>query len=129
MVGIACRQEGSAGRRWPELLCGLGADGRLPEHWADDTQNRTRARSIICVPVLFSPAYPTTIPSMLFEISGHDLSDAEVAAILRDIISGAGRYPRHIELNFTSLCAEHLVDGLRLADLIVIRPAPLRLTE
>jgi hypothetical protein len=66
---------------------------------------------------------------MLFQIPGHELSDAEVAAILRDIIAGAGRYPRHIELNFASICAEHLVDGLRLAALRVIRPAPLRLTE
>lgn len=66
---------------------------------------------------------------MLFEIPGHELSDAEVAAILRDIIAGAGRYPRHIELNFASICVEHLVDGLRLAGLLVIRPAPLRLTE
>jgi hypothetical protein len=66
---------------------------------------------------------------MLFEIPGHELSDAEVAAILRDIVAGAGRYPRHIELNFASVCAEHLVDGLRLAGLLVIRPAPSRLTE
>jgi len=27
------------------------------------------------------------------------------------------------------LCTEHLVDGLRLAGLTVIRPTPLRLTE
>jgi len=66
---------------------------------------------------------------MLFEIPGHELFDAEVAAILRDILTGAGRYPRHIELNFASICAEHLVDGLRLAGLLVIRPAPMRLTE
>jgi hypothetical protein len=67
--------------------------------------------------------------AMLFEIPHHELSDAEIAAILRDIIAGAGRFPRHIELCFTSICAEHLVDGLRLAGLIVIRPAPMRLTE
>ena len=66
---------------------------------------------------------------MLFQIPGHELSDAEVAAILRDIIAGAGRYPRHIELNFASIPAEHLVDGLRLAGLLVTRPAALRLTE
>jgi hypothetical protein len=52
---------------------------------------------------------------MLFEIPHHELSDAEVAAIFRDIIAGTGRYPRHIELNFASICAEYLVDGLRLA--------------
>lgn len=84
---------------------------------------------IIFVPVLFLFGHPATIRLMVFEIAGHELSDAEVAAILRDIIAGAGRYPRHIELNFSAICAEHLVDGLRLAGLIVIRPAPLRLTE
>jgi hypothetical protein len=67
---------------------------------------------------------------MLFEIAHRELSDAEVAAILRDIIAEAGRFPGNIELLcFASICAEHLVDGLRLAGLIVIRPAPMRLTE
>jgi len=66
---------------------------------------------------------------MLFEIPCHELSDAEVAAILRDIIAGAGRFPRHTELNFARISAEHLVDGLRLGGLLVVRPAPLRLTE
>jgi hypothetical protein len=31
-------------------------------------------------------------PAMLFEISGQELSDAEVAATLRDLIAGAERY-------------------------------------
>jgi hypothetical protein len=66
---------------------------------------------------------------MLFEKPHHKLSDARIAAVLRDIIAGAGRYPRHIELQFTILCTEHLVDGLRLAGLTVIRPAPMRLTD
>ena len=66
---------------------------------------------------------------MLVEIPHHELSDAEIAAILRDIIAGAGRFPRNMELSFASVCAEHLVDGLRLAGLIVIRPVPTRLTE
>ena len=66
---------------------------------------------------------------MMFETPHHELSDAEIAAVFRDIIAGAGRYPCHVELQFTTFCAEHLVDGLRLAGLIVIRPAPLRLTE
>ena len=61
---------------------------------------------------------------MLFEIPHHELSDAEIAAVFRDIIAGAGRFPRHIELCFAAICAEHLVDGLRLAGLIVIRPTP-----
>ncbi len=66
---------------------------------------------------------------MMFEIPHHELSDAEIAAVFRDIIAGAGRYPRPVALQFTTLCAEHLVDGLRLAGLTVIRPASLRLTE
>jgi hypothetical protein len=66
---------------------------------------------------------------MFFEIPHHELSDAEIAAVLRDTIAGAGRFPRNIELCFASVCAEHLVDGLRLAGLIVVRPAPSRLTD
>jgi hypothetical protein len=81
------------------------------------------------VPVWFSWGGPAIIPLMVFEIPHHELSDAEIAAVFRDIIAGAGRYPRHIELQFSTICAEHLVDGLRLAGLTVIRPAPLRLTD
>ena len=66
---------------------------------------------------------------MPFEIPHHELSDAEIAAVLRESIAGAGRFPRHVELCFARVCAEHLVDGLRLAGLIVIRPAPMRLTD
>jgi hypothetical protein len=66
---------------------------------------------------------------MMFEIPHQELSDAEIAAIFRDIIAGAGRYPRQVEVRLASICAEHLVDGLRLAGLTVIRPAPLRLTK
>jgi hypothetical protein len=66
---------------------------------------------------------------MVFDIPHQELSDAEIAAVLRDAIAGAGRFPRHIELCFAGICAEHLVDGLRLAGLIVIRPAPMRLIE
>jgi hypothetical protein len=91
----------------------------------DDLINSSRPY----VPISFSPNHPATIRPMVFETPGHELSDAEVAAILRDIIAEAGRYPRPIELNFASICAEHLVDGLRLATLLVIRPAPSRLTE
>jgi hypothetical protein len=69
------------------------------------------------------------IPLMMFEIPHHELSDAEIAAVFRDIIAGAGRFPRHIELRIATISVEHLVDGLRLAGLTVIRPAPLRFTE
>jgi hypothetical protein len=78
---------------------------------------------------LFSFVRAVIIPPMPFEIPHHELSDAEIAAVLRDTIAGAGRFPRHVELCFSAICAEQLVDGLRLAGLIVIRPAPLRLTE
>lgn len=66
---------------------------------------------------------------MVFDIPHHELSDAEIAAVFRDIIAEAGRYPRHIELQFTAFGAQHLVEGLRLAGLVVIRPTPMRLTE
>lgn len=78
---------------------------------------------------MFPRGTPAIIPLMPFEIPGHELSDAEIAAVLRDIIAGAGRFPRHTELSFASIAADHLVDGLRLAGLVVIRPAPLRLTD
>jgi hypothetical protein len=82
-----------------------------------------------CVPVLFLWSDPAILPLMPFEIPHHELSDAEIAAVFRDIITGAGRYPRHIELCFASVSVDHLVGGLRLAGLSVIRPAPLRHTE
>jgi hypothetical protein len=69
---------------------------------------------------LFSFVRAVIIPPMSFEIPHHELSDAEIAAVLRDTIAGAGRFPRRIELHFASFCAEQLVDGLRLAGLIVI---------
>jgi hypothetical protein len=59
---------------------------------------------------------------LLAETPHHELSDAEIAAVLRDCIAGAVRFPRHVELRYASVCTEHLVDGLRLAGLIVIRP-------
>ena len=42
---------------------------------------------------------------------------------------GGRRYPRHIDLQFATLSARHLVDSLRLAGLVVIQPDPVRLTE
>jgi len=58
------------------------------------------------VPLLFSYVRPSTIPLMLYELPHHELSDAEIAAIRRDIIAGAGRSLRSIELCFTGICAE-----------------------
>ena len=92
-------------------------------------RNQSWHEAAIVLDLKAASKVPATIRPMLFAIPGHELSDGEVAAILRDIIAGAGRYPRHVELNFAGICAEHLVDGLRLAGLIVIRPALMRLTE
>ncbi len=78
---------------------------------------------------MFSNDHPAIVPLMLFEIPHRELSDAEIAAVMRDIIAVAGRFPRHIELGFAAICAEHLVHGLRLAGLIVIRHSPQRLTD
>jgi hypothetical protein len=66
---------------------------------------------------------------MPLEIPGKQLSDAEIAAVLRDSIAGSGRYSRLIDLQFAALCAEHLVTSLRLAGLIVVQPQTLRLTD
>ena len=66
---------------------------------------------------------------MLFDAPHDDLSDQEVAEILRQSIAGAGRLSRLEELHFTAICAEHLVDGLRAAGLRVIRLHPPRLHE
>jgi hypothetical protein len=54
---------------------------------------------------------------MLFDPPQEELSDEEVAEILRPAIASAGRLPRH---------ADHLVDGLRAAGLIVARPVQRR---
>jgi hypothetical protein len=64
---------------------------------------------------------------MLFQPPQDELSDEEIAAVLRQTIAGAGRLPRHADVFLASICAEHLVDGLRAAGLIVVRPAAWRL--
>jgi hypothetical protein len=66
---------------------------------------------------------------MPFEIPHHELSDSQIAAVPRENIVGAGRFPRHVELYFAHICAKHLVDGLRMAGLLVIRPGARRLTQ
>ena len=55
---------------------------------------------------------------MLFEPPRVELTDAEVAAILRQSMASAGRLPRHADVFLAGICAEHLVDGLRAAGLI-----------
>jgi hypothetical protein len=55
---------------------------------------------------------------MLFEPSHEELSDEEIAAVLRLSIASRGRPTSFL----SAVCAEHLVDGLRAAGLLVIRP-------
>jgi hypothetical protein len=59
---------------------------------------------------------------MLFEMPYDELTDEEIAAVLRQSIASAGRLPRHADVYLAGVCAEHLVDRLRAAGLLVIRP-------
>ena len=64
---------------------------------------------------------------MLFEPPPEELSDEEIAAVTRQTIAAAGRLSRQADLVLAGVGAEHLVDGLRAAGLLVIRPAQWRL--
>jgi hypothetical protein len=64
---------------------------------------------------------------MLFVPPHEELSDEEIAAVLRQTIAGAGRLSRHADVFLAGVCAEDLVDGLREAGLLVIRPVRWRL--
>lgn len=66
---------------------------------------------------------------MLFIAPQDELTDEEVAAVLRQAMSNAGRLPRHADAWLAGICAEHLVDGLRAAGLIVARPVQWRLHQ
>jgi hypothetical protein len=59
---------------------------------------------------------------MLFQPPQQELSDEEIAAILRQPIARGGRLLRHADVFLAGVCADHLVDGLREAGLIVARP-------
>jgi len=63
-----------------------------PSIWgaASTTWVQPLSRQTVFVPVLFSCAGRATIPLMLFQIPGQELPDAEIAAILRDIIAALG---------------------------------------
>jgi hypothetical protein len=63
---------------------------------------------------------------MLFQPPHEELSDDEIADVLRQSIASAGRLPRSIDVFMAGVCAEHLVDGLRQAGLLVIRPTDWR---
>jgi hypothetical protein len=63
-------------------------------------------------------------------IPPHDeLTDEEIAAVLRQSIANAGRLPRQAEVFLAGICAEHLVEGLRAAGLLVVRPVRWRLHQ
>ena len=66
---------------------------------------------------------------MLFTEPRDELTDDEVAAILRQSIADAGRLSRQAEVFIAGVCAEHLVEGLRAAGLLVVRPARWRLHQ
>ena len=61
-----------------------------------------------------------TIPIMLFVPPHEELSDNEIAEVLRQSIATAGRLPRHSDLLLAGICAEHLVDGFRAARLLLV---------
>ena len=68
-----------------------------------------------------------TMGAMLFDAPHEELSDEEIAAVLRQTIAAAGRLSREADLFLAGVSAEHLVDGLRAAGLLVIRPVQWRL--
>ena len=79
------------------------------------------------VPVLFLAAVGATMRSMLFHPPHEELTDEQIAAVLQQAIAGAGRLPRHADVFLAGICAEHLVDELRAAGLIVARPVQWRM--
>lgn len=57
------------------------------------------------------------------------LTDSEVMAVLRTAINRGIRGSREADLYLAGTCARYLVDELRLAGLVVVRPAPPGLHE
>jgi hypothetical protein len=49
--------------------------------------------------------------AMLFETPQEELTNEEVAAVLRQTMASAGRLPRHADVWLAGICAEHLVGG------------------
>ena len=54
---------------------------------------------------------------MLFQRPQEELSDAEIAAILRQAMAGAGRLPRSADVLLAGMRAEHLREAARLPKL------------
>jgi hypothetical protein len=59
---------------------------------------------------------------MLFQPPQQELSDEELAAVLRQAIVRGERLSRQADVFLAGICAEHLVEGLRDAGLVVARP-------
>jgi hypothetical protein len=94
---------------------GCGANGA--------TGDGLRVRSQpLCSYLVLAGVSGATIRPMLFDPPREELSDEEVAAVLRQSIAAAGRLSRQADLFLAGVCAEHLVEGLRAAGLLVIRP-------
>jgi hypothetical protein len=66
---------------------------------------------------------------MLFSPPHEELRDEEIAEVLRQSIANAGGLPRNADLFLAGICAEHLIEGLRAAGLLVIRPLQWRLHQ
>jgi len=66
---------------------------------------------------------------VLFAPPHDELSDEEIAKVLRQSIVSAGQLPRHADVFLAGICADHLVDGLRAAGLLVVRPVRWRLHQ
>ena len=56
-------------------------------------------------------------------------TDEEVVEVVRFALMRGGRLPRLAELFLTDVCAEHLVEQLRLADLEFVKRATVKLHE
>ena len=64
---------------------------------------------------------------VLFRPPHEELTDDEIAAVLQQAIAGTGRLSPDADVYLAGICAEHLVDSLRAAGLIVARPVQWRM--
>ena len=102
----------------PSRSCESRGDTRSREN-----RERLGGKSTACHPFLSCSRRSCRYGSvMLFETPHEELTDEEGVAVLRQSMASAGRLPRHAEVWLAGICAEHLVDGLRAAGLIVARP-------
>jgi hypothetical protein len=92
----------------------------------EDVKSSTEGQRVL---LLFSSQPYAIIPIMLFVPPHEELSDNEIAEVLRQSIANAGRLPRHADVFLAGICAEHLVEGLRSAGLLVVRPVQWRIHQ